>query len=246
MFGMNLKQLRISTTWVNSLSLTLRFLILLGLCTLGLNAHSATRYVTDELTITLRSGENNTYRVIKSLPTGTSLEILSENPQSGYSKVKTSDGIEGYVLTRFLVDTVPAKQQLSTVREELEQLRAQPNKIEEQLAELQKKFNALNAKQSSLVIENSELKQRMNLIRKNASNVVSLMDERDKVKEQVNELTTEIDTLRLKNLELQNHSDKKWFMIGAGILAAGLILGLIIPKLGGGRRRTNWSSGGFS
>ena len=49
--------------------------LLLILCSAG--AFAKTAYVTDELKITLRSGESSTHRILRMLPTGERLTVLS-------------------------------------------------------------------------------------------------------------------------------------------------------------------------
>ena len=72
-----------------------------------------TAYVTDELEITLRTGETTGHRIVRMLPTGEKLTVLGTNPDSGYSKVRTSNGTVGFVLTRQLVDTPVARDRLA-------------------------------------------------------------------------------------------------------------------------------------
>lgn len=217
----------------------LLFVILSGL------AQAETRYVTDELTITLRSGQGSGFRVLQSLSSGTALEVLSENKETGYSHVRAPDGTEGYSLTRYLINEKPAKVELTRLKKELEELRTQPEGVEDELTELKSKYQTLKLKYDTLEFENVQLSQRMEAVKENASNVVSLMDERDEALQQSNRLSTELDELRVKNLELENHSDKKWFMAGAGVLILGVLLGLILPRVGV-RRRSGWGSGDFS
>ena len=84
--------------------------------TLGLGAFTVqakTAYVTDEFKITLRSGESATHRILRMLPTGEKLNVLSSNPNNGYSKVRTASGAEGFVLTRQLVDQPVARDRLA-------------------------------------------------------------------------------------------------------------------------------------
>ena len=62
--------------------------LLLILCSTA--AFAKTAYVTDELKITLRTGESATHRIARMLPTGERLTVLSTTPATGYSKVRTS------------------------------------------------------------------------------------------------------------------------------------------------------------
>jgi SH3 domain protein len=206
-------------------------------------AHAEQRYVTDNLGITLRSGQDSSYRVLRELKSGTSVEVLSENKETGYSRVRTADGTEGYALTRFLTAQTPAKTRITELQKELEQLRDQPEGLQEKLTELQGEYQSLKLRYDSLEFENVQLTQRMEKIRDNASNVVSLLAERDKAIQRANNLSTELEELRVKTRELQNHSDKKWFMAGAGVLVLGVIIGIILPRVSG-RRRKGWGGSG--
>ncbi|MGD8711810.1 MAG: hypothetical protein PVG50_03130, partial [Thiohalophilus sp.] len=66
------------------------FLILALLATAAPIANAAQyQYVSDQLIITLRNGKGNTYQILKTLPTGTRLEVL-ETTDEGYTRVRTS------------------------------------------------------------------------------------------------------------------------------------------------------------
>ncbi len=208
-------------------------------------AQAETRYVTDSLIITVRSGQDSSYRVVEELRSGATVEVLSENQETGYSQVRTADGSEGYVLSRYLTGEAPAQIRVAELEEELDQIRNEPEGLQEKLTELQGDYQSLRLRYDSLEFENVQLAQRMETIRENASNVVALLDERDEALQRANRLSTELDELRLKNRELENHSDKKWFMAGAGVLVLGMLIGIILPRVGI-RRRKGWGSGDFS
>ena len=91
--------------------------LLLILCSAA--AFAKTAYVTDELKITLRTGESATHRIARMLPTGERLTVLSTNPATGYSKVRTAGGSEGFVLTRQLVDQPVARDRLAAAEAEV-------------------------------------------------------------------------------------------------------------------------------
>ncbi|MDZ7839707.1 MAG: TIGR04211 family SH3 domain-containing protein [Gammaproteobacteria bacterium] len=207
-------------------------------------AQAEDRYVTDELTITVRSGQDSGYRVLESLPSGTQVEVLSENSDTGYSRVRTPEGTEGYALTRYLQTEEPAQVELARAKDELEQLRAQTeNDTVKELNELKSEYQSLKLQYDTLEFENVQLTQQLDAVKDNASNVVSLMDEREEALQRANRLATELDELQVRNRELENHTDKKWFMAGAGVLILGIIVGIILPKVGT-RRRGRWGGSG--
>lgn len=212
--------------------------------------HAATQYVTDQLTITLRSGQDSNFRVLKALPTGTEVEVLSENPDTGYSRIRAPDGTEGYSLTRYLSTEPPAQTKLAGMREEIENLRQEleekpKDDLEQELTNLRSEYQSLKLQYDTLEFENVQLSQRIEAVKDNASNVISLMDERDEALQRANRLSTELDELQVRNTQLENQSDKKWFMAGAAVLVLGVLVGLLLPKVGV-RRRSSWGSGDFS
>lgn len=224
------------------LSVVVRFIVVFALLT-G-SAHAQSRYVTDELSITVRSGQSSGHRVLASLPSGTQVEVLSESGETGYARVRTPDGTEGYALTRYLQSEKPAQVELAEAREELESLRQELQAQAEtdtakELNELKSKYQSLKLRYDTLEFENVQLSQQLDAVKENAANVVSLMDERDEALQRANRLSTQLDELRVKNMELENHSDKKWFMAGAGVLILGIVVGIILPRVSG-RRRGRW------
>ena len=74
-----------------------KLLTLALLAASGLSQAADTRYVTDQLEATIRTGESVTHRITKMLPTGTAVEVLSTNPKSGYSRIRMQDGKDGYI-----------------------------------------------------------------------------------------------------------------------------------------------------
>ena len=94
--------------------ITLILLALLASHVIVRQAAADTRYVSDELIITLRQGKSIQFKIIKTLKTGTPLEVLEED--ESYLKVRTTDGIEGYVLRQYITSDPPKTTRL----EELE------------------------------------------------------------------------------------------------------------------------------
>ena len=82
-------------------------------------AGAETAWVSDQFEITLRSGPSTSNAIERMLNSGTRLEILETDPESGYSRVRTSGGTEGYVLTRYLMNEPAAREQLASLTNQL-------------------------------------------------------------------------------------------------------------------------------
>ena len=107
------------------------FILLLG----SSSAIAETGYITDQLKITLRSGESTTHKVIRMLPSGTAVTVLSRNNATNYAKIRLSDGTTGYDLNSMLLTERPARDRLTESEQKLVVLRQEPGKLSIQLAD---------------------------------------------------------------------------------------------------------------
>ncbi len=55
------------------------------------SAYAETRYISDQLIVTVRSGKGNQYKILETLPTSTPVEVLEEDKT--YVKVVTQKGV---------------------------------------------------------------------------------------------------------------------------------------------------------
>jgi len=100
------------------------------------SAVAETAYVSDELSINLRRGEGNSFKIRRALKSGEALEIISRNRESGYSKVVTKGGTEGYVLTRLLMDQPSARDRLETTISRNQTLHKKITQLESDISRL--------------------------------------------------------------------------------------------------------------
>lgn len=212
------------------------FMLLLG----SSSCFAETGYITDQLKITLRSGESTTHKVIRMLPSGTAVEILSRNSETNYAKVRLPDGTVGYVLSRMLLNERPARERLAEAEQQLVVLRQEPGKLSSQLADLQESHADLQQRFNTMKNENSDLKQELYRLRKVAQDPLRIATERDDAVERSQQLADELDILKLKNQRLTDKTEQNWFLIGAGVIIAGIILGLLIPHMRVKKNRSEW------
>lgn len=205
-------------------------------------AFTETRFVTDQVRITLRSGESTEHKVMQMLPSGSALEVLSYNEATGYSHVRTEEGDVGYVLTRLLTTTPSARQRLAVAEQRLLELQQEPEKLASKLVALQKEYDELKANHEKAESDARGLKAELEEIRFAATNAVNIADERNMLRKRVAALNGEVGELKLDNQDLRNQSERKWFMMGAGAIVIGILLGLLLPRLRFRRRRDSWGS----
>lgn len=132
----------------------------------SLSATAQTAYVTDELRLGLHRAEDTTDRAFKVLVSGQELEILERN--SLYARVRTTDGVEGWVKANYLVSDKPAKLRVSemeaTVKESSDRLRVAEKELSESNKKVRQLESAISTTQSSAseTVENAEKFQEEN------------------------------------------------------------------------------------
>ncbi len=216
-------------------------LLICALLLLSPLAQAETRYVTDIFDITMRSGESTSHKILRMLDSGTPVDVLSTNPESGYSLVRAG-GKEGYVLTRQLMREPSARSQLESMQREIDALKAAPGELRTNLANLQKQHRELTQAHQELQEIKNKQEQELQSIQRTASNAIRISNERNELRKQVADLTREVEDLKQENRDLSNEATRDWFLIGAGVIIAGILIGLILPHLRFQRRRSSWGS----
>ncbi|MCP3871342.1 MAG: TIGR04211 family SH3 domain-containing protein [Gammaproteobacteria bacterium] len=200
------------------------------------------RYITDQFRITMRSGQSATHKIVRMLPSGYEVSVIESNPDSGYSRVRSKDGKEGYVLTRQLMKTPSARDRLAIAEEQLAELQDEPEKLSAKLANLQKEHQKVLTRNRQLSSTKGNLDKELEGIRRTAANAIRISNERNELRKIVAKLTHQVEELKQENRELENDTDQKWFIIGAGVIIVGIILGLILPHLRFQRRKSSWGN----
>jgi len=219
----------------------IRTLLSVLLLSITLNAQAETRYVSDELEIDMRSGTSNQHRILRMLPSGTALEVLEDDKASGYSRVQTSSGAEGWILSRYLQTSTPASKRLAETEKKLAELELQSRQRMAKLSESDKEFIGVTEELTRLKDENLKLTKQVADIQRTASSALAIDAENQELKNTLMQLERGQETLRQENAALHDRTTRDWFMIGAGVLVAGILLGLILPRIRM-RKRSSWGS----
>lgn len=218
-------------------------LLTLTLCAAALSpgaVRAETRYVTDRLEVTLRAGESTRYKILRMLPSGSPLEVLGVNKATNYARVRIQDGTVGFVLVQELQDEPAARSRLAELEERLAVLRQRPDALTAQLADLQEAHAELRERYASLEREKQQREQELATIRHASANVLDITSDRERLRLQVAELTRARADLEQENRDLKNQTSQRWFLIGAGVVGGGVLIGLLLPHLRLGRRKTPW------
>lgn len=213
----------------------------LFLLALAVPALGKTLYVTDSFKITMRSGESTGHKIVRMLPSGAALEVVRQNADTGYTQVR-AEGQEGYVLTRQLMDQPSARDQVKILTGRLRELEEAPGKLSSKLATLEREHQELQNAHDELTSAKEQLDQELQSIRRTAADAMRINEERNELRKTVANLTREREELKQQNRDLGNQTAQRWFMIGAGVIILGIVLGLILPHLRFQRRKSSWGT----
>jgi SH3 domain protein len=210
-------------------------------------AAADTRYVVDELVITLRQGKSTQHKILKSLKTGTPIEVLEEDDKT-YLKVRTTDGIEGYVLRQYISTNPPKTQRIeelemlsSSQQKKIGTLEAAKSNLAMQIKTIQgdynQKFSEISAKSADLeqrleqaLINERTTAEKYDTLTTQAENVITIVEERDQLLQKNKRLETDITALLEKKDKLADSRMIKWFLAGAGVFFFGWIIGKVSRK----------------
>jgi len=207
-----------------------------------LRANAETRYVTDRLEVTLRAGESTRYKILRMLPSGTPVDVVSVNPSTNYARVRIPDGTIGFMLVQELQDEPAARDRLAELEERMKALRQKPDALANELANLQETYGELKQRFATLEREKQQREQELARIRHASANVLDITSDRERLRLQVAELTRSRADLEQENRDLKNQKNQRWFLIGAGVLGGGVLMGLILPHLRLRRRKSSWGA----
>jgi SH3 domain protein len=211
-------------------------------------AIAETAYVTDQLVITVRRGKSAQHAIIKTIKTGTPVEVLESEKGDPYVKVRLESGEEGYALAQYLSGETPKPVIISRLQKEVGQLQNKLDEVEkkrDQIADELKvirreksgKEDKLNSYVAGLETELSTTRQELQTLKEEydtllekSKSVMEISSERDILKERNVQLTSEVRFLREEKSRLVRSGVIKWFLAGGGVFFFGWFIGKISRK----------------
>lgn len=219
------------------MSAKFRFCPLFAACLLlAQGAAAEPAWVSDEFEITLRTGPSTSNAIEAMLPSGAELEVLERDEASGYSRVRTAAGTEGWVLTRYLMDEPSAREQLRSLTGQLTDATSQGASLREQLASIRSEHRAAEQRIEALETDKRELEEELAEIRRASANTLAINDENKVLREQLSAAELRIETLEHEARQLASQNNRYWFLAGGLVLLVGMILGLWLPRIRWQRR----------
>ena len=206
-----------------------------------------TRYVSDELIISVRDGQNQDDNVLGYIRTGTAVDVFEEKGR--YLRIKTEDGLEGWVQTQYIISEKPNGRIIEDLRNEINDLNKKvgfskngqgslSDKLlvtkqiyEVRIRELEQEVNINQKNTAKAKSELIELNKKYKKLLRNSENTDELIRKLKKSKKLDSKLKTEINNLKKDSQNPLKSSIIQPFLAGAGVFIVGFILGGLARRM---------------
>jgi len=202
----------------------------------GPAAFAQSAWVTDQFEITLRSGPSTSNAIQLMVGSGTRLEVLERDAESGYTHVRTQGGTEGWVLTRYLMTEPSAREQLERLTSQLTNANSRGSSLDSQLSAIRSEYDSAKQQIATLEREKAAAETELAEIKRTAANVLAISDQNKALMDQLTTAQIRADTLEQENRVLASQTTRYWFMAGGLVLLVGFLLGIWLPRIQWQRR----------
>ncbi len=199
-------------------------------------AVAAPAWVSDQFEITLRTGPSTSNSIQLMLDSGLRLEVLERDAETGYSRVRTPGGTEGWVLSRYLMNEPSAREQLQTLTSQLTSATSRGSSLDSQMKAITAEYESANQKIKELERAKASVEKELAEIKRTAANVLAIDKQNKTLMDQLAAAQIRGDTLEQENRQLNSQTTRYWFMTGALVLLIGIILGIWLPRVRWQRR----------
>jgi SH3 domain protein len=209
---------------------SIRRLLITGIAIffLPIMVHAETRYVTDKMHITFRTGPGNDRKIISLLNSDQPVAVLQAEGE--WAKVRLPNGKEGWVLQQYLSAEVPCRIRIQDVSSSLEALKRELDVVQTAYQQLDAEKTTLEKDLKDSRQDLAKTKQSYEKLKKEAAGFLELKARHDKTVERLSLQTQKANTLEEDLNRILKKKYIRWFLGGAGVLLLGFILGFSSRK----------------
>jgi SH3 domain protein len=205
----------------------MRHALVLGIFLLMLPAtlFAETRYVSEIKEITLRTGPGAEYKIISMVRSGTPMTVLEETEK--WTQVQLANDKEGWVLKQYLQTEVPDAILLANLQKKHDSLTAEADTLRDENRDLKERVAALSANLETCRGEFGSLNTAHETLKTESSEFLELQTRHKSTEKELATQTEKANRLENELADLINDKRLKWFLLGAGVLIVGMVIGFI-------------------
>jgi len=201
------------------------------------------QYVSDDLTIPMRSGTTTGHKILKFLNSGMAVEVVETTDDEKHSLVVPVDDASktGWVETRLLMTNKSARDRLVVEKKKNQSIKTTLSDLKKELSESKSQNIKLQNIQNELDNKIKSLKSTLASLRKNASDPIRIADENEQLKQQLASAEMKSNQLTQENIILGDQNIKQWFLIGGAVSMGSLIFGIVLTRIRW-RKKESWGA----
>ena len=203
-----------------------------------------TRYVTDDLTIPMRSGTTRNHKILKFLNSGTAVIIKEVTEDGKHAWIMLDDESKklGWVETKNLQDQPIASERIISINKKMTAEQEKNKALKQDLDNLKQKYNQLEQANQQLENRKQDLMLTLSRLRESAAKPIETAEENLRLQNEIVEQKQINDNLLHKVAILSDENIKEWFLIGGSVAIGSLILGLLLTRISW-KKNDGWSGG---
>tara|TARA_B110000967_G_scaffold44288_1_gene44441 strand:- start:1580 stop:2320 length:741 start_codon:yes stop_codon:yes gene_type:complete len=196
-------------------------------------------WVSDEFLVPLRSTPCARCTIVhRGLKSGTQLRLLEM--VDGWGHLITNRGIEGWMEEQYLVDQPIARIKVKQQQKELAALKKRNSELNKIVSELSQVSKAVRGELDSSQDNQKSLATELAEIREISADAITLSEQNQQLVKNNHMLQRENDSLKANVDDLQKDQRNESFLYGGLTVFLGAILVILIPKLRGRKRFSEW------
>ncbi|MEE4607973.1 MAG: TIGR04211 family SH3 domain-containing protein [Desulfobacteraceae bacterium] len=189
---------------------------------------AATVYVSEEIEITMRTGPATDRKIIAMLTSGSALEMVEKGKD--WSRVRLSDGREGWVLTRYLTTATPAAIKLEQLETRYAEVVDRNKFLEQKVAELSTEGRATGSKLDQAQAELNRVKAAYETLKSESTDFLKLKGTYENNVKELKEARQAAEKFENERNRLANSQLIDGVLYGGGLVIFGFVAGWIIKR----------------
>lgn len=191
-------------------------------------APAKTMYVTDLTEITVRAGKGVDYKILATLKSGTSVDVVE--PGRDWTQVRMSNGKSGWVVSRYLTLEKPTVLELTALKAAADQTSREISELKTENETLETQNQQLSQQVEALKQERTEARTAYETLKNDSADYLKLKGEYDRLTRSEAQHRQKLAFLEKKAADADFSKAIKWFLAGAGVLLIGIIIGASMKR----------------
>ncbi len=202
-----------------------------------------TQYISDIVLVPVRSGAGADYRIVnRGLPSGTALLVFAQSDDGEWAEIETRGGTRGWIPSQYLQQEPPAALLINDLRVELEQARAERDRVVSQLNQSSTEVDEADETIIGLTTTIEQTQAELTEIKRVSAAALDLDLMNQQLVAELESGRSSADLLRLENVRLRERIANNQMLDGALAVLLGVILAVVAPRLWPRKKRPDgWS-----